>query len=302
LSVAEGNRTASAAKWMMWICSAIALLLAVGLAVFIIRSINKALTGAVNELREGANQVASASGQVANASQTLAQGASQQAASVEETSASIEQITAMARRNADSSSQAASIVEAVVVEVGTTNTTLGSMTTSMNGIEAASIKMGRIIKVIDEIAFQTNILALNAAVEAARAGDLGMGFAVVADEVRNLARRSAEAAKETAALIEESIKTSKEGVTQLSKVVQSVAGITQHSTGLKRLMDEVSHASQDQATGAQEIAVAMTRMDQVTQSVAANSEETAAAAEELSSQASTVMDVVRRLDGMVHAH
>src|SRR5260370_5335611 len=184
---------------------------------------------AASELAEGAEQVASAAGEVSSSSQAMAQGASEQAASLEETSASSEEMASMTRKNSENSQQAAEFMNAVSQRVVEANRTLNDMTMSMQEIGASSGKISKIIKVIDEIAFQTNILALNAAVEAARAGEAGMGFAVVADEVRNLAQRSAQAAKDTAALIEDSILKSGEGSKKLGEVASSIQAITEGS-------------------------------------------------------------------------
>ena len=170
---------------------------------------------------------------------------------------------------------------------------------SMNEINASSDKISKIIKVIDEIAFQTNILALNAAVEAARAGEAGMGFAVVADEVRNLAQRSAQAAKDTAGLIEESIAKSKDGKTKLGQVAAAVRSVTESASKVKTLVDEVKLGSEEQARGIEQVSKAITQMEHVTQTTAANAEETASASEELSAQSETLRAIVGRLNGMI---
>ncbi|MGA3042537.1 MAG: methyl-accepting chemotaxis protein [Bryobacteraceae bacterium] len=154
-------------------------------------------------------------------------------------------------------------------------------------------------KVIDEIAFQTNILALNAAVEAARAGEAGMGFAVVADEVRNLAQRCAQAAKDTAALIEESMAKSHDGMGKLDHVAEAIRSITESAAKVKTLVDEVNLGSQEQARGIEQIAKAIVQMEQVTQKNAANAEESASASEELSGQAETMKSVVGQLRALV---
>jgi methyl-accepting chemotaxis protein/methyl-accepting chemotaxis protein-1 (serine sensor receptor) len=271
------------------------------LAFFIVRGINKVLTQAVTELSEGAEQVSSASGQVSGSSQSLAQGASEQAASLEETSASSEEMASMTRKNAENSQQAAQFMNAVSQRVVEANSTLDGMMTSMQEIGASSGKISKIIKVIDEIAFQTNILALNAAVEAARAGEAGMGFAVVADEVRNLAQRSAQAAKDTATLIEDSILKSTEGSTKLGEVAASIHAITEGANKVKTLVDEVDASSKEQAQGIEQISKAVAQMDEVTQRTAANAEESASASEELNAQSQALMAVVAQLQGLVGA-
>lgn len=266
---------------------------------FVVRQINASLRKAISDLSEGAGQVASAAGQISSSSQSLAQGSSEQAASLEETSSSSEEINSMARKNAENSQAAHALVLQSQQRVEDTNHSLETMVAAMADIKASSDKVAKIIKVIDEIAFQTNILALNAAVEAARAGEAGMGFAVVADEVRNLAQRCAQAAKDTAALIEESITKSDEGQTKVEQVAVAIHAITDESARVKTLVDEVSVGSQEQTRGIEQIAKALTQMEQVTQQSAANAEESAAAAEELTAQASTLMEVVHQLSAMV---
>jgi methyl-accepting chemotaxis protein len=267
--------------------------------VMVVRSINGTLRRAVSELSEGAGQVAGAADQISSSSQSLAQGASEQAASLEETSASSEEINSMARKNAENSQAANGLVTQSQQKFSETNHSLETMVVAMGDIKASSDKVAKIIKVIDEIAFQTNILALNAAVEAARAGEAGMGFAVVADEVRNLAQRCAQAAKDTAALIEESIVKSNDGKTKVDQVAVAIRAITEESAKVKTLVDEVSLGSQEQTRGIEQIAKALTQMEQVTQQSAATAEESAAAAEELTAQASTLLDVVGQLRAMV---
>ncbi len=205
----------------------------------------------------------------------------------------------MARKNAENSQSANALVTQSQQKFTETNHSLETMVVAMGDIKASSDKVAKIIKVIDEIAFQTNILALNAAVEAARAGEAGMGFAVVADEVRNLAQRCAQAAKDTAALIEESIAKSNDGKTKVDQVAVAIRAITEESAKVKTLVDEVSLGSQEQTRGIEQVAKALTQMEQVTQQSAANAEESAAAAEELTAQAATLMDVVGQLSAMV---
>jgi hypothetical protein len=268
--------------------------------VFVVsRGITRGLSDITSELGQSASQVASASGEVAGASQSLSQGSTEQAASLEETSASMEEMASMTRRNAENSQQAASVMAETEKLVHGANDALGEMVTSMTAIKESSDKVAKIIKTIDEIAFQTNILALNAAVEAARAGEAGMGFAVVADEVRSLAQRSAQAAKDTAGLIEESIVKSNEGQRKVQTVTVAIESITSSTVKVKGLVDEVSEASRQQSQGIDQVSQAIAQMEKVTQGTAATAEEAAAASEELSAQAETSMSVVARLAALV---
>ena len=293
----SADTTLAVVLWGSLVCLA----LTGALAFFVIRSVNATLRRSVLELSAGAEQVSSASCQVSSSSQFLAQGASEQAASLEETSASSEEMASMTRKNAENSQQAATFMNAVSHRITEANRTLADMTTSMHEIGASSSKISKIIKVIDEIAFQTNILALNAAVEAARAGEAGMGFAVVADEVRNLAQRSAQAAQDTAALIEDSILKSTEGSKKLGDVVSSIQGITEGADKVKTLIDEVEASSKEQAQGIEQISTALAQMDEVTQRTASNAEESAAASEELNAQSQALKAVVEHLQALVGA-
>jgi len=169
----------------------------------------------------------------------------------------------------------------------------------MGEINAESGRISRIIKVIDEIAFQTNILALNAAVEAARAGEAGMGFAVVADEVRNLAQRCAQAAKDTSALIEESIVKSNDGKAKVDQVADTMRSVTDAASKVKTLVDEVNLGSQEQVRGLDQISRAILQMEQVTQKTVANAEEGASAAEQLTAQSEALKSIVERLTMLV---
>jgi methyl-accepting chemotaxis protein len=278
----------------------LALACCVGLVViFIVRQITATLRESVVELAESSTQIASAAQQVAASSQAMAQGSSEQAATIEETSSASAEINSMARRASDSSRSAAEIVNHSQADFEKTNTSLTQMVDAMDGINASSQKISKIIKVIDEIAFQTNILALNAAVEAARAGEAGMGFAVVADEVRNLAQRCAQAAKDTAALIEESIDRSNGGRVKVDQVAVAIRGITAESSKIKELVDAINLGSVEQTRGIDQISKSITQMEQVTQSSAASAEQGAAAAEQLNAQAESMKDVVDRLRALV---
>jgi len=301
LFAASAIRAAEETSRSRWIAIVLVVLcLAIGGAViYIVRQIGKALRHIAAEMADGAEQVASASGQVSSSSQALAQGASEQAASLEETSASTEEIHSMTQKNATNSKSAAEFMSEAATRIEQANHVVDEMVASMKEINASSDKVAKIIKVIDEIAFQTNILALNAAVEAARAGEAGMGFAVVADEVRNLAQRCAQAAKDTAALIEESIAKTNDGKTKLDQVTAAIHATTESANAVKTLVDEVNHGSQEQARGIEQIAKAVTQMEQVTQKTAASAEESASASEELSAQSQTMREVAGQLQGMV---
>jgi methyl-accepting chemotaxis protein len=264
-----------------------------------VRSAARQLRQLAGDMLDGSRQVADASGQVAAASHSLAQGNSEQAATLEETSSSATEITAVTRKNAENTKTMASLMTEAAQLIDTANRNLAEMVESMKEINGSSEKISKIIRVIDEIAFQTNILALNASVEAARAGEAGMGFAVVADEVRNLAQRSAQAARDTTLLIEGSIAKSTAGSAKLGKVGESISRITTSAAQVKILADEVDAGSREQARGMEHIATAVGQMEQVTQRSAANAEESAAASQELAAQAQSLHAIVVRLREMV---
>jgi hypothetical protein len=283
-----------AALWLL------PLSLCIGVGVyFLISRISNKLRALIQSISDGSAQVADAAAQISTSSQALAQGATEQAASLEETSSVNEQITSLTRSNAANLQSAAEEMDRVDRRVKDSHAALGEMVASMNDIKASSGKIASIIRVIDGIAFQTNILALNAAVEAARAGEAGAGFAVVADEVRNLAQRSAQAARDTAPLIEESIAKSNAGGSKLEQVTAAVNGITESAAKVKTFVDQVNQGSREQARGIEQVSKVIQQMSQVTQSSAANSEEGAAASEELSAQAQSMDSVARHLRAVV---
>ncbi|MBI4798187.1 MAG: methyl-accepting chemotaxis protein [Desulfarculus sp.] len=279
---------------------ALAALALAGLVMFLVaRGIVRPINICIDALAEGAGQVADASSQVSNTSQALAEGTGAQASSLEESTASLEELSAMTRQNADHAQQAKGLVGETSQAVGEANQSLDKLSQAMERISAASAQTAKIIKTIDEIAFQTNLLALNAAVEAARAGEAGAGFAVVADEVRNLAMRAAQAAQNTTDLIEENIQNVKAGVELLTVTSQAFAGVEGRAANAQGLITEIAAASSEQAQGIEQLNQAMASMDKVTQANAASSEESAAAAEELSAQSHTMRGYVVRLGELV---
>lgn len=280
----ELNRAAT----IMFGAGLLSLLVGLALAFFITRGISGALKAITETLNAAVHQVSGAVHHITGSANALAQGASEQAAVLEETSASTQEINSMASRNAENSKSAALKMTEAAERTNEANQNLVEMIVSMNEIQASSDKISKIIKVIDQIAFQTNILALNAAVEAARAGEAGMGFAVVADEVRSLAQRSAQAAKDTAELIQESIAKTSVGKDKLDHVAAAVRSLTGSASSVKTLVDEVELGSQEQARGIEQVAKAIAQMEQVTQSAAAHAEESASAGEQLSAQAETL--------------
>ncbi|MGE3957570.1 MAG: methyl-accepting chemotaxis protein [Vicinamibacterales bacterium] len=263
------------------------------------RNIVMPLKAETDSLTSGAQQVAAAAEEVAASSQHLSSGSSEQAGSLESTSASMEEMASMTRQNAENSRNAAELMSSMDSRVQDSNRALSSMVASMTAMKDSSQQVSKIIKTIDEIAFQTNILALNAAVEAARAGEAGLGFAVVADEVRSLAQRSAQAAKDTAGLIEDSIQKAQNGGAEVEAVSAIMRQITSSATQVRALIEQVAEASRQQTTGIDQVARAVQEMEKVTQSVAATAEETAAASEELHAQAEVTMASAGNLEALV---
>ena len=266
---------------------------------FVARSITKPIQNVIDTINESSLLVSTGSKQIADSSQRLSEGFSEQASSLEKTSSSINEIASMTEKNAENTLEANAMMEQTENVASRANISMKELTLAMNEITSTSEETAKIIKVIDEIAFQTNLLALNAAVEAARAGDAGSGFAIVADEVRNLAQRSAEAAKNTAELIESSIKSIKEGFGLTQTTEKDFGEVFKILSKVKILIEEIAVASKEQTRGLKEINSSITIMDKAIQGNAASSEEGASACEEMSSQAQTLTHIINDLISIV---
>jgi methyl-accepting chemotaxis protein/methyl-accepting chemotaxis protein-1 (serine sensor receptor) len=286
------------------LASIVAVLIGFGVLVAgVVIYLGKRLVGPVErvaeELAQSAVQLESSSTHVASASQQLARDAADQASALEETSAALEEVHSMARRNSESCESSAARVTESQQRLDAARQALGATQAGMKDVSNSSAKIINIIRVIDEIAFQTNILALNAAVEAARAGEAGMGFAVVADEVRNLAQRSAQAAKDTALLIEDSTARSKEGAAKVEVMSAAVLTVAEDAAQVGAFVGDINRSSHEQRQGLGHVTSAMAGIEQRTHSAAASAEESAAAAEELSAQAASLRASVTALRALV---
>lgn len=295
----DNEKATQTANVLLIVIGLAALGLMVSMGMVIANAITKPIHQAIGELTTGSSEVSAASSQVEAASQSLAEGTQEQAASIQETSSTLEETSSMVQQNNENTKQAVVLAKNAKEYAQKSNKEMATMMVSMGDLKQSSNEIAKIIKVIDEIAFQTNLLSLNAAVEAARAGDAGKGFAVVAEEVRSLAQRSAQAAKDTASIIEKNISLSESSVVIAKNVNESLAQIDDEARKVSELLEEISTATDEQARGINEINKAIQQMEQVMQSNSATADESAAASHELSSQAANVNDIVHSLIRLV---
>ncbi|MHC4946584.1 MAG: methyl-accepting chemotaxis protein [Planctomycetota bacterium] len=284
---------------LVGILSGAAFLLGLVSAWLIARSIVRELRRFMHELSTGGDQTTSAARHVSAASHSLAEEAAEQAASLEEMTSSVEEMSSMIKQNAESARAGGDLIQETNRVVGWGQRSMSRLLEVISDIKNSSDETAKIVRTIDEIAFQTNLLALNAAVEAARAGEAGKGFAVVADEVRSLAKRSAEAAKLTSGLIEGSVYSSHNGVAAAEETGRAFEEIALNAAKVSNLVGEVAAASQEQAQGIEQINLAVGEMDQVTQAVAANAEESASSSQELLAQAEELNHMVAQIEALV---
>ena len=275
--------------------TAVGVLIGILAAWLIVRGVTHRITAVAGRLAAESDKANASAVQVAQASQSMANGATQQAASLEETSSSLHEMASMTSRNSENAQNAKTLANQARQTADAGAVEMEQMKTAMDAIKGSSTEISKIIKTIDEIAFQTNILALNAAVEAARAGEAGLGFAVVADEVRNLAQRCAGAAKETADKISASTEKSEQGARISEKMAANLAAIVEKTRQLDERIAEIAQSSHEQSEGIGQLNSAVASMDKITQDNAALSEESSAAAEELKSQAQQVRLAVDEL-------
>lgn len=299
-----GITARSAASQAYWL-NGIFLLLALGaggLVLMVLQHINNSLRTLAAQIGSDAGRVAGAATQVCSTSQSLAQVSTEQAAALQETSASMEEMNSVTHRNRDNSKSMVSLMEESETVVASAERTVRELSVSMEEITKSGEKITKVVKIIDNIAFQTKILSLNAAVEAARAGAAGAGFAIVAEQVGRLAQECAEAAHSTAQMIDDTVTRVREGGAKLGRTAGAIQSVVQFSGRIKSLVDEVNVGSQEQARGIDQVTSAVIQMRQMTEQAAGNAQETANAGQELDSYAEALNNIVCELDRLVGAH
>ncbi len=296
----DSTRTLERVILSLAIGVAVGLLLSSVVALAITRGITRPINALIARLSEGAMEVDQAAGELSGAAKDLASGAKENAASLEDVSSALEELSSMTQRNAENSVEANALMSQVTGAVARADESMAKVIKAMGEISSSGAQIAKIIKTIDEIAFQTNLLALNAAVEAARAGGAGAGFAVVADEVRNLATRSAEAARNTAGLIDSTISNINSGSQLVGLTAENFATVENHAGKVDQILGAVAEASREQSQGIGQINHSMLTMDQVTQSNATSANESAHSAGALSSQAANLLAAVDELTALAH--
>ena len=291
----ESNSKMASLAWLAIIIGIVTIATIILSWIFIVHPLIKTLKGIIHTMSDASNQIAAASEQISSASQNVADGATSQAGSIEETTASIEKVSTMVKQNTDNAVQASNLVDTCYSSAENGDVVVEEMNLSMVEINQSNKKISEILKTIDSIAFQTNLLALNAAVEAARAGEHGKGFAVVAEEVRNLAHRSANAAKETAELIDDSASKASRGASLAAKCKEALQDIVNNVGQVTNLTKDIAEASTEQSKGIKRINVSIHALEDTIQQNAANAEQTASGSEELATQAQTLMGQVQLL-------
>jgi methyl-accepting chemotaxis protein len=299
MPVAEFQARARTIQFTLGALGLVMLLATFGATWLIAGKASRSIAQMAAEMRSGTAQFTSAAAQIAANSQSLAQGTTEQAASLEDASASAQRVASVTQNNKGRTDALASTMKEAGTSFQVMNSSMDELVGCMDGIHGSSRKISKIIKTVDDIAFQTNLLALNAAVEAARAGNAGMGFAVVADEVRRLAQRSAEAAKDTASLIEEAIAGAAKGQETVSKCAEAMGANSALSKQVMQLTEDLAGATAEQVRGVEMIAQAVSQVKQVTQTTAASAEESASASQEIAAQALTFHALVTDLDTLI---
>src|SRR5574344_1733583 len=270
------------------------------ISTIIAKNIDKSILKVLNDLNEASDELEKLSINLDENGHKLAEGSTEQAASIQETSSTLEESSSMVHQTTQNTKEADALAKKTKDAASKGDSEMQVMLEAMKELKNSSSEISKIIKVIDEIAFQTNILSLNAAVEAARAGDAGKGFAVVAEEVRNLAQRSAAAAKETTTLINKNIALSAEGEKMAEDVNSSISDIDGQIEKVADLLEEISAATNEQSIGIDQINKAVSQMETVLQSNAQTAEDTASSSSELSSQTKSMKDIVDRLNEVVN--